>query len=495
VVFAVLGHVVVVVEQRHVAPERERARLHEEPRAADGPVDLGRRRQRVAERHVDAALGVPARHVEEQHPATHRRRDARRLCVLQVQRERQERRAIRGLLQVDDQFPLAARVVDPVRGGLIAARAREQQQVPAQGLRVEGPGRVMLEPTGNLGRASRRHALRPDERRHDRRRRPAGPAGGGPGLVRRRADGVGPEILPMRLGLCIPPLDEFLEPAEAGAADALEIRHEDEVGGLERPPRAGAHHHGQRFVEDPEDRVVPLLRCGFHPDVDGNHAVGKARLFHDVGGHVVEDPAVDEDPAAVGHRREHARDGDRRAQRPGKPTRIEDHDFGVADVGGDAAERRWQGVEIDLAPVRRGDPVEEQLRLLRGTQPRGQPEAAAKAEAQRRRERPGVFFPAKRLEHERRIGRQDARPVDTADQFPDLSRRHARREAAPDEPAHAGAADHVHRHAVFVEPQQDADVGEAARPASAKRQSDARSRRLARQRRLRGRLGQARGLS
>ena len=70
--------------------------------------------------------------------------------------------------------------------------------------------------------------------------------------------------------------------------------------------------------------------------------------------------------------------------------------------------------------------------------------------------------------------------------------RHARREPGADEGAHAGAADDVHRHAVFVEPLEDADVGEAAGPAAAEGEADARAREQGLLRHVRRDLGRCR---
>ena len=159
----------------------------------------------------------------------------------------------------------------------------------------------------------------------------------------------------------------------------LEGRGEHHVGRRERPARAAAHHHVERFVEDAEDRVVFLLRGGLDAHIDGDDDVGQARLPDHVGGHVVQDPAVDQHLAVEGDRREHARDGDRGAQGPPRasPSRSTTASALRRSVG-HGAERRRQRVEVQLAAERCRDAIEQQVRLLRRAQSGGHSEPAAR---------------------------------------------------------------------------------------------------------------------
>ncbi len=293
----------------------------------------------------------------------------------------------------------------------------------------------------------------------------------------------------MRLGLRVAPADQILDPAEIGAAEALEIRHEDEIRREERPLLSDAHSHVERLVEHAEDRVVSLPRRGILTDIHRDDAVGEARVPDHVRGHVVEDASVDEDLAADPDRREHAGDGHRGAKGLGQPARVEHHQLGAVEVGRHAPEGRRHRVEVGVAAVGGGEPVKQQFAFLGGAQSGRQAEPAAQAEPQRRGKRPRVLLAAKRLVEERRVRREHAGPIDVLDQFPDLPGPQSSRERAADQSAHARAAHDVHRHAVLVEPLQDADVGESTRPAAAERQADPRATGGRPGLRLRGGLG------
>ena len=127
-----------------------------------------------------------------------------------------------------------------------------------------------------------------------------------------------------------------------------------------------------------------------------------------VGRDVVEDAAVDQHLAV---------EGAPARTRPGWPSStrracasqpaVEDHRFGGAEVGGHAAERCRQVVEVGVAAVGRRDAVQEQCDLLARAQAARQLESALQPETQLGRKRARVFLAPEGLVDERRVGAED----------------------------------------------------------------------------------------
>ena len=278
----------------------------------------------------------------------------------------------------------------------------------------------------------------------------------------------------MGLGDGVAPAHELLGLvlAEVASTEAHEPRHEDQICRFQRAlGRAAPRHVGGR-ARDRRNRVGPRLGGEVVPHVHRDHDVRQAGLLYHVGRDVVQDGPVHQDLLAELHRRDQAGDGHRRAERAREPAGAEHDEGGGAQVGGDAAERRRQAVEVQSGRVRRGDAVEQQVDLRAGAQPAGQCESVPEAELQPRGKRPGVFLAPEALLEERGVRRKDGGPAERGDPGPDLAGRHARGERAADQAAHAGAADHVDRDAMLLEPLQHSDVRQAERAAAAQRQAD-----------------------
>jgi hypothetical protein len=333
---------------------------------------------------------------------------------------------------------------------------------------------VGLEPAGDLGR--RRVGDSGDL--HERER----PGGGLLALAQplavlrpgRRNEGMGQQCARLRSRGGVAAGGEFLAPAEVGASESRKVGPDHDVCPLEPWLREILHHQLDRTVGDRADRLCRLvMRGGVH--ADGDHHVGAHRPGH-VHRDVVEDPAVGEQVAVEPHRLEGSRDRHRRAQRRTERSATEHQAAALLEIGGDAAERNRQLVEVADGRVGKRDPAEQQTQAVAGIESALQAKAVAQAGLELDRVVAVVLLAAERLQAIRDVRPQQQVPVGRCEQLLDLGRGHPGRVGAADEGARAGACDRVDRNPVLLQPLQDAGVREPPGRATAECQRHTRTR-------------------
>ena len=194
----------------------------------------------------------------------------------------------------------------------------------------------------------------------------------------------------------------------------------------------------------PERRRLGRLdvgrECAVGADVDADDGAAPLRAHH-VDRQVVHRAAVDEDLAALEHRRQHARDRDRGAQPPPQRPLLVHGDAPGREVRRHAEERQRQVLDVDVAELA----AQQHADLAPGNQ---------------------------RHERQREVGQRvgvDEAALEALDEFlvgP------VRGDARGQDGAHAGAADEVDRHAVLAQRAHDTEMREAARAAARQHEAD-----------------------
>ncbi len=225
-VLAVLGRIGVVPEDRRVPPEHVRAGRDEQAGPAERPLEFAERLEGVAGCQLDPGLRTRAEDVEGDEAAADRGADIRGPGVLEVQRGEKKRRPAAGGLDRHDELGRAEAPVDPVGGRLVAAVAREREQVRVEACRIERPVQVAgREPPHNARGLGGAHLLDADPRRHQRGDWPPGLPGRGP----RRVVGLADRVLAAAHSACAsaaswPFRIEFVRAAEIRGLDVRETQ-------------------------------------------------------------------------------------------------------------------------------------------------------------------------------------------------------------------------------------------------------------------------------
>ena len=185
-------------------------------------------------------------------------------------------------------------------------------------------------------------------------------------------------------------------------------------------------------------RVSPMK-----PTLIGDHHVG-AHGPHDVGRHVVHRAAVHQHHPVTLDRWKDAGQRHGRAHRAGERPLVEDDLLRGDEIDGDRAERRRQIVEAREAHVRAGDSRQQEIDLLPAVQGQRERKSALDPELDSRRVVTCVLLAAHVLVLERGES-EHLVPIGLIEQLAEFVGGHAGGERAADEPAHAGAGDHVDR--------------------------------------------------
>jgi hypothetical protein len=252
--------------------------------------------------------------------------------------------------------------------------------------------------------------------------------------------------------LAIALFDQLVEAAEVEHREPLDVWSNKHVGHLSGTAAAelgepGKDRQDPDHVRRPAARVEPIehqppavehrrfgeiagVQATLHPYIDRNHGhalVGSAHLSHR---HVVDQSAVDQHVAALGHRWEHARDGHARPDGPPAPAPAVDLGPVVGEVRRHTVERQPEVLDVNVAG--------------RHSQPLGHASASGQ-----RGERDGGIDRTSLRDHavvEDRAHLLDGPPT---------------RDSTSDERAGAGAADGVDRDPEFAHCSDHADLGHA----------------------------------
>ncbi len=231
------------------------------------------------------------------------------------------------------------------------------------------------------------------------------------------------------------------------------------------------HQRREHLVRDAERRVELVLARERFADVDDDEP-RTADLARDVDRHVVDDAAVDHEPAAIADRRECTGHRHRGADRHREIAVGKNHFFTIADVGRDRAERNRQRVEVRQLRGRQQQPAQQQLQLLSLHESARQRDAAfLESEFDAAEEAQFVFLAPHRQLFARRVVAEHVFPVDALEHGLDRIGVVTRGIEAARDRTHRGSGHAVDRDAFAFEHLQHTDVCRAARTAAAEHEA------------------------
>ena len=273
-------------------------------------------------------------------------------------------------------------------------------------------------------------------------------------------------------------LDQRLRVGVVVEAPSFEVGTDHEVRALGESRAAVAHEDLHELEADAQHVAVLLRLERRRRGVDRDHHV-RAHGARHVHRDVVHDAAVDEDPAVHAHGGQGDRSRHAGAHGAGQAAAPQHHRLAAAQVGGHGPERHREPVEVAPgAEAGHGEELEQQpVEPVVGAARRRQVDLRA-TEADGQRVGHVVDPPGQRHQRALAPAAEDLLPIDGPDHLGDALGGVARGPQGAQGGAHAGARDAVDPDAGLLEGGQDADVGEAARPAAAQHQADTRPARL-----------------
>ena len=272
----------------------------------------------------------------------------------------------------------------------------------------------------------------------------------------------------------IPEVDEFFDPRVIGRIKPSHADADTSVGEQERTPFILRDHHVDGARKHARESFQFLDVARRKAQLDRDHGV---RIHGEDGldWNVLHHAAICQHVAIDLHRSEHAGNRHGSAHRLGQRAVAQHNTFAAQHVGGDAAERNRQVVKAGDSRFGERDAVEQQSDALAGIETVRPVETVLQAQRSRNQEITPVLLPAIGKLRVNRLRQESFVPINFFGELLDLVRRHASGVHRPNDAAHAGSGNPVHRNVVLFHPSDHPDLGQSQRATTAEREANSRT--------------------